>query len=66
MRQHAVAAILVVVAAMSATAQQAQKPGQRPEPSSPAVDTGAPPTVPVRVQLVISKYKGEETRKSPA
>lgn len=60
MRQHAIAAIFVLVTAISVTAQQAQKPGQKPEPASPALDTGAPPTVPVRVQLVISKYKGDK------
>ena len=56
MRQHVLAAILVFATVMSVTAQQAQKP----EPTPPPQAAGAPPTIPVRVQLVISKYKAEK------
>ena len=56
MRQHALAAIFAFAAVMSATAQQAQKPDVSVPPQSAA----ASPAVPLRVQLVISKYKADK------
>lgn len=57
MRQRALAAALAVFATVvSVTAQQAQKPDASPQPQN----TSASPPVPLRVQLVISKYKGEK------
>ena len=58
MRQHVLAAIFVFVAAISVTAQQAQKPESTQ--AAQAATASAAPTIPVRVQLVISKYKAEK------
>jgi type II secretory pathway component HofQ len=56
-RPHALAVIVVFAAVMSVTAQQAQKP----EPSAPPPQAaGASAAVPLRVQLVISKYKADK------
>jgi type II secretory pathway component HofQ len=56
-KQHAFAVIALMFTAVSASAQQAQKP----EPP-PAQTTNAPggPVAPLRVQLVISKSKGDK------
>ena len=56
MRQHVLAAIFVFATVISVTAQQAQKP----EPSPPPQASSGQPTIPVRVQLVISKYKADK------
>jgi Bacterial type II and III secretion system protein len=54
-RQHALGAIVVFATVVTAAAQ----PAQKPEPAAPPQNSTAP-TVPLRVQLVISKYKGEQ------
>ena len=55
-RQHALTAIVILATIASITAQQAQKP----DPSPPPQNASASPTVPLRVQLVISKYKADK------
>lgn len=56
MRQRLLIAILVFATVMSVTAQ----PAQKPETSAPQQEKVAAATVPVRVQVVISKYKAEK------
>jgi type II/III secretion system protein len=56
-RHHALAAIVVFAAVMRLSAQQAQKP----EPSAPPPQAaGAQAAIPLRVQLVIAKYKADK------
>jgi Flp pilus assembly secretin CpaC len=55
-KQRALIAIAVFATVISATAQQAQKPDAPPQPTN----TSASSYVPLRVQVVISKYKGEK------
>jgi type II secretory pathway component GspD/PulD (secretin) len=55
-RQHVLTAIGIFAAVASIAAEQAQKP----EPSPPPQNVSASSTVPLRVQLVISKYKGDK------
>ena len=56
MRQHALTAIILLATVIAVTAQQAQKP----EPSPLPPNVVAAPTIPLRVQLVLSKYKGDK------
>lgn len=56
MKQLALATIVLCFTAGSASAQQAQKP----EPPPQTANAPAATTIPLRVQLVISKLKGEK------
>jgi type II secretory pathway component GspD/PulD (secretin) len=59
MKQHVLAAIAVAFTVVGASAQQAQKP-EPPQASPQAASAPGTVAVPVRVQLVMSKYKGEK------
>ena len=56
MRQHALTAIILFATVTAVAAQ----PAQKPEPSPPPQNASTSPTIPLRVQLVISKYKGDK------
>ena len=53
MRQHALTAIILFATVIAVTAQ----PAQKPEPSPPPQNPSTSPTIPLRVQLVISSTR---------